>query len=250
MSLAHKVALVTGSSKGIGRAIALRLAADGADVIVNYARSAAEADEVVAQITALGRRAVALQADVAQPASLANLFAQALAAFGQLDIVVANAGYELIEIPFTDYTEAQFDQVFDINVKGTFFTMQQAARHIRDGGRIIVIASNTSLLALPTFAVYGASKLAPHYFVQVLAKEIGPRGVTVNSVGPGVTTGAGVFTHTATDDAYLRQIAEATPLRRLGSPDDVANVVAFVASEAASFMTGHYFSVDGGNAMG
>jgi 3-oxoacyl-[acyl-carrier protein] reductase len=149
----------------------------------------------------------------------------------------------------SDYTEAQYDAVFDVNTKGTFFTLQQAARRVSDGGRIVLICSNTTVLSLPGFAVYGASKLAPKYFVEVLAKELGARGITVNSVSPGVTKAAGVFTATPDDDAYLRTMTAATPLRRLGTPDDVADAVTLIASEAAGFVTGHHLACDGGAAL-
>jgi 3-oxoacyl-[acyl-carrier protein] reductase len=249
MDLMGRVALVTGGSKGIGRSIALALATQGCDVIVSYASDPEGANATVERIRALGRRARALPCDIAQPSSVATLFALAEEQMGALDIVVANAGIELIDIPFVDYTEAQFDRVFDVNAKGTFFTLQHAARRVREGGRIVLICSNTTVLALPGFAVYGASKLAPKYFVEVLAKELGPRGITVNSVSPGVTRSAGVFTSTPPDDAYLQQMTEATPLRRLGTPDDVANAVLLLASARAGFITGHHLASDGGAAL-
>jgi 3-oxoacyl-[acyl-carrier protein] reductase len=249
IDLLGRKALVTGASKGIGRAIALHLAQAGCDVIVGYGNDAAGASEVCAAIKRLGRIGVAAQVDIAAPASVAQLFERARHAMGLLDIVVANAGIELVDVPFTVYTETQYDHVFDINTKGTFFTLQHAATHVRDGGRIIVICSNTSVLSLPGFAVYGASKLAPKFFVEVLAKEIGPRGITVNSVSPGVTQSAGVFTSTPDDDAYLRSMREATPLKRIGEPRDVANAVLLLASEHAAFITGHHLAVDGGAAL-
>lgn len=244
-----RIAYVTGGSRGIGRGIALGLAADGCDVAIAYVSDAAAAEAVVPQIQAAGRRAAAIRCDVASPASVAAFFEGAADAIGPPDIVVASAGIELIEIPFVDDTEEQYDRVFDINTKGTFFTLQEAARRVKDGGRIVVVCSNTTELALPGFAVYGASKLAPKYFVEVLAKELGPRGVTVNSVSPGVTRGAGVFTSTPDDDAYLRQMMELTPLRRLGTAQDVADAVVMLTSARAGFITGHHLAVDGGAAL-
>jgi 3-oxoacyl-[acyl-carrier protein] reductase len=249
MELMGRKALVTGGSKGIGRGIALALAAQGCDVAVSYASDPGGANATVEQIRALGRRAFAIQCDIAQPSSVAALFAQAEELMGALDIVVANAGIELIDIPFVDYTEAQLDRVFDVNVKGTFFSLQHAARRVREDGRIVLICSNTTQLALPGFAIYGASKLAPKYFVEVLAKELGPRGITVNSVSPGVTKSAGVFTATPENDAYLRQMTKATPLQRLGTPEDVANAVLLLTSERAAFITGHHLASDGGAAL-
>jgi 3-oxoacyl-[acyl-carrier protein] reductase len=166
------------------------------------------------------------------------LFAGAAAAMGGIDIVVANAGVDLVDVPFADYTEAQFDRVFAVNAKGTFLTLQEAARVLPDGGRIIVVSSITTRLSLPGFAVYGASKLAGNYFVQVLAKELGARRVTVNSVIPGATRAAGVFIDRPDDDPTVAELTGRTPLGRLGTPDDTAGVVAFLAGDQAGFITG------------
>jgi 3-oxoacyl-[acyl-carrier protein] reductase len=245
MSLQGKTALITGGSRGIGAAIAARLAEDGAGLVIGYSGNAQAAETVAAEVRSMGRRTVAIQADIRDPAAVPRLFAEAVAAFGRVDIVVANAGVELIDTPFTDYSEAQHDLVFDINVKGTFFTLQEPARTLPDGGRIIFISSNTTRLLLPGFAVYGASKLAPHYFVQVLAKELGPRRITVNSVIPGATRAAGVFTDSGDDDPDVRELTARTPLGRLGTPDDTAHTVALLASDAAAFITGQHVTVDG-----
>jgi len=249
MNLLGKTALVTGGSRGIGAAIAERLATEGADIVIGYGSDREAAETVVRTVSAMGRQAMAVQADVARPDQVAGMFAQVTAAFGRIDIVVANAGVELIDVPFTDYTEAQYDHVFDINVKGTFFTLQQAAKTMRDGGRIIVVSSNTTRLSLPGFAVYGASKLAPHYFVQVLAKELAPRQITVNAVVPGATMTAGVFTGSGTDDPNVRELTARTPLGRLGTPADAAAVVAFLCSQDAAYVTGQQFTVDGGSSI-
>lgn len=243
------MAIVTGASRGIGRAIAERLAVEGTNLVVNYLTDESGARSVVKDIEAIGPRAVAARADVSRFSDLEGLFQETIHHFGRLDIVVANAAIELIDTPFVDYTEAQYDLVFDLNAKGTFFTMQLAAKHISDGGRIVVISSNTAALSLPGFAVYGASKTAARYFVQVLAKELGPRQITVNSVSPGVTKGAGVFTSTSEDDPYLQHMIDQTPLNRLGTPEDVAGAVAFLVSDEAGFITGHHLSIDGGAAL-
>ncbi len=245
MTGGRRVALVTGGSRGIGRAIAIQLAVDGADVIVNHSAGSEQADEVVATIKRLDRRALAIRADVARPNEVRAMFATAVAEFGKIDIVVANAGIELIDVPFVDYTEAQVDRVLEVNTKGKFFTLQAAAGTLGDGGRIVVISSNTTRLSLPGFAVYGASKLAAKHFVEVLAKELGPKGIAVNSVEPGATLSAGVFTD-AVGEAGVARLTDLTPLRRLATPADVAGVVAFVVSRDASFITGHHLSVDGG----
>lgn len=241
-----KVALVTGASKGIGRGIAFGLASAGYDLALSFASDASGANAVLEEVRRLGRKCVVLACEISDRASVARLFEHAESELGGLDLVVASAGIELIDVPFVDYTEAQYDRVFAVNTKGTFFTLQQAAKRVRDGGRIIVISSNTTGLALPGFAVYGASKLAPRYFVEVLAKELGPRNITVNSVVPGVTRAAGVFTNTPDADPYLQEMKISTPLRRLGTVADVANAVLLLASERASFVTGHHLVADGG----
>ncbi|WP_375436578.1 SDR family oxidoreductase [uncultured Hymenobacter sp.] len=245
-SLLGKVALITGSSSGLGKAIAERYAALGADVIIHYSKSKAGADEVVRAITGMGRRAVAMQADVTQVADVERLFAEGLAAMGKLDIVVANAGVELLEVPVADFTEAQFDQLFGTNTKGTYFTLQQAARHVADHGRIIYVASSTTSFPTPGMAVYGGSKMGGRYVVEVLAKEIGPRGVTVNSIIPYAIDGSGVFADPAAFPEARKVLIENCPMGRLGTVDDVANLAEFFASDLASFVNGQHLLVNGG----
>lgn len=200
-SLNNKVAVITGSARGLGKAIAERYAALGADIVINYSRDKASADEVVSNIKAMGAMVIAVQADVSKVADIERLFAEAKAAFGKIDIVVANAGIELVETPVTDFTEEQFDRVFGINTKGTYFTMQQAAKNVEDNGRIIYIASSTTSFPVPGMAVYGGSKTTPRYLVDILSKEIGHRGVTVNSIIPFAVDHSGIF---AEADSYPR----------------------------------------------
>jgi 3-oxoacyl-[acyl-carrier protein] reductase len=249
MGLLGKTALITGGSRGIGAAIAVRFAGDGADIVVGYTRDADAAQTVVAAVQAIGRRAAARQADISNPASVRGLFAHAHEAFGTIDIVVAYAGVELIDVAFTDYTETQYDQVFDVNVEGTFLTLQEAARIVPDGGRIVVVSSNTARLSLSGFAVYGAIKLATHYFVQVLANALGPRRVTVNAVIPGATRAAGVFPASGADGPPIQELIARAPLGRLGTPEDTAGVVAFLAGDDAGFISGQRLTVDGGAAI-
>jgi 3-oxoacyl-[acyl-carrier protein] reductase len=246
-SLNGKVALVTGSSRGLGRAIALRLARDGADVVVNYIHSAQEGQEVAATITKMGRRAIAVKADVSEVSEIATLFNTAIATFGRLDIVVANAGVEKVNVPVVDVTEDDFNELFRINTKGPFFVIQAAARHIADDGRIINIASSSTSHPQPGLGLYGTSKTAPKYLAKVLALELGPRGITVNSLVPGPIDGAGIFTGIADDDPYKASLLATVPIGRLATPDDVANFTAFLASDGAAFLTGEEVLMNGGS---
>jgi 3-oxoacyl-[acyl-carrier protein] reductase len=242
----NQVVLISGGSKGIGRTIAEYFAAEGARVVVSYAHDPVAADALVAQLQARGSQAWAFRADTGSPAEVAALFAQTIAQVGPPAVVVANAGRELIQVPVTDYTEAQYDEVFDLNTKGTFFTLQQAARHVTDHGRIVLISSSTTVYPHAGFAVYGGSKAGPRFFVEVLAKELGPRGITVNSVVPGATDEAGIFADMPADSPYRQEIIAATPLGRMGTPADIAGVVAFLASREAGFVTGQHLLVNGG----
>jgi 3-oxoacyl-[acyl-carrier protein] reductase len=246
-SLNGKVALVTGSSRGLGRAIALRLARDGADVVVNYIHSAQEGQEVAATITKMGRRAITVKADVSRVSEIATLFNTAMATFGRLDIVVANAGVEKVNVPVVDVTEDDFNELFRINTKGPFFVIQAAARHIADDGRIINIASSSTSHPQPGLGLYGTSKTAPKYLAKVLALELGPRGITVNSLVPGPIDGAGIFTGIADDDPYKASLIATVPIGRLATPDDVANFAAFLASDSAAFLTGEEVLMNGGS---
>lgn len=239
--LAGKVALVTGSSRGIGRAIALRLGRAGASVVVNYATSPDKAQEVVAAIEAGGGRATAIQADISQVADVARLFQQAEEHFGGLDIVVNNAGAYLSK-PLADVTEAEFDALFNLDAKGTFFALQEAARRVRDGGRIITISSGQTVVPFPNGSVYAGGKAAAEQFGLALAKELGSRQITVNNVLAGITETEG----TELPEALRQQLIQNTPLGRLGQPDDIAEVVGFLASPAARWMTGQNVRATGG----
>lgn len=241
-----KVALVTGSSKGLGRSIALRLASLGADCVINYSRDAMPADAVCAEVAKLGREAIAVQADVSSPVEIDQLFAAAMERFGHIDIVVANAGIELVNVDLIDVTEADFDRLFRVNAKGPFFVLQAAARAIANGGRIINVSSSTTVRPQRGESAYGGSKTPAKYFVEVLAKEIAGQGVTVNSVIPGPIDKAGIFTDMPDDDPYKKQLIDATPLGRLGLPGDVADVVEFLAGPKASFITGEHILMNGG----
>lgn len=245
MKLDGKTALVTGSSKGLGRAIVLRLAVDGANVVINYSRDEAAAVDVRKAAEALGVRAVVVQADVSAVDGIERLYDAAVAEFGRVDVVVANAGMEKVNVPVADVTEADFDQLFQVNTKGPYFVLREAARRIADNGRIITISSNTTTVPQLGVGLYGTSKVATGYLVRVLAMELGPRGITVNTVVPGPIDGAGIFTDPANEE-YKQSLVGMIPIGRLGTPEDVAGVTAFLASEDAALITGQQLVVDGG----
>lgn len=243
--LRNKVALVTGAGRGIGKAIAERYAALGANVVVNYAYDEKSAQDTVSNIMQLGAVAIAIQADVAKVTDIERLFATSLERFGKLDVVVANAGVELVDQPIADITEEQFDRLFGINTKGAFFTLQNAAKHVVDNGRIIYIGSSTTSYPLPGTGLYGGSKMAPRYLVEVLAKEIGHRGVTVNSILPTAIENAGIFTN-GVDPAFLDFVKSFRPMGRMGTVADVANAAEYLASDLAAFVSGQHLLLSGG----
>ncbi len=240
---AGKVALVTGSSRGIGRAIAETLARDGATVIVNYSKSVEAAREVVDGITARGGKAIAIQADISNIADVRRLYAEAQKQLGRIDIVVNNAGILPRATPVKDETEQTFDAVFAL-LKGTYFSMQEAARLLPDGGRVINISSSTTRSWSPGNAIYAGSKSAIEQFTRSLSRELGARGITVNAVVPGLTETDMIGDYTP---AVREAVAKNTTLGRLGQPRDIADVVAFIASDEARWITGQMIVANGGS---
>ncbi len=241
-NLIDKAALVTGASRGIGAAIAKRLAADGASVAITYAQGADAAAKVVGDIEAAGGKAFAIQAEATDAAAVQAAIEQVVATFGKLDILVNNAG-TAIPKPFMDTTIEEMDRVIGINLRGVFIATQAALKHLPDGGRIISIGSSVGeRMMTPGLVAYSATKGAVKMFTQGLAREVGSRGITVNTVQPGPID---TDLNPAAGDWADPQIAN-TALKRYGHVDDVAALVAFVAGPEAGYITGANLTVDGG----
>ncbi len=241
--LSGKVAIVTGASRGIGRATAERLAQDGATVVINYARSDGEAADVVAAISARGGTALAIQADIRVLDDIRRLFRATSERYGRLDILVANAGVSRFK-PMAEITEEDFDLMFAVNAKGTFFCLQEALGYIADGGRLICVSTIGTVLNVPGGTCYFGSKAALEQFCRTLAKEVAPRGITVNVVSPGFTA-TEMLLSTMNPEVH-RELIEMTPLQRFGQPAEIAEVIAFLAGDGARWVTRQNLPVDGG----
>jgi 3-oxoacyl-[acyl-carrier protein] reductase len=239
----QRVAIVIGASKGIGAAIAQRLAADKIAVVVNYASSRKSADEVVAAIKTAGGTAIAVQADIASAGGVAALFDAAETAFGGADILVNNAGVMTLGA-LSDVDDAAFEAQVAINLGGAFRGMREATKRLRDGGRIVNFSSSVVGLYQPGYGVYAATKAAVEAMTHILAKELGPRRITVNAVAPGPVE-TELFTKGKTDE-QIRAIAGMNPMRRLGQPDDIAAIVAFLAGSDSGWVNGQVLRANGG----
>jgi len=237
------VAVVTGGSRGIGRAVAVRLARDGVAVVVGYGASPQAADEIVASVRLAGGSAVAVRADVADAAEVGALFERAESEFGGVDIVVTSAGI-LRPALIAEATDNDFTEQVEVNIRGTFNALREGARRVRDGGRIVTLSSTTLALSAPGYGVYNATKGAVEGFTRVLAKELGARRVTVNAVAPGpVETQLFLAGKSASD---VRRLAGLAPAGRIGQPVDVADAVALLVSPEAGWISGQVIRVNGG----
>lgn len=247
MRLTGKVALVTGSSQGIGRGIATRFAQEGADVVINYNRTPGGAQEVLREVEAAGRRGLIVQADLGNTGDIRKLIATAIEHFGRLDILVNNAGVET-HAPFWEVKEEDYDKVLNINLKGVFFTTQAMVQHLmqtKRQGKIINISSVHEELPFPNFTAYCASKGGLKMFTRNLAVELGPLGITINSIAPGAIE-TPINAKLLNDPKKLSALLGQIPLARLGKPKDVAGVAVFLASDDADYVTGSTYYVDGG----
>ncbi|MBE1527833.1 3-oxoacyl-[acyl-carrier protein] reductase [Sphingopyxis sp. OAS728] len=239
----NKVAIVTGASRGIGAAIARRLAADGFTVVVNYAGKAAEAEALVAEIETAGGTAIPAQADVSDPAAVARIFDAAQAAFGGIDVLVNNAGIMKLA-SLADSDDALFDSQVAINLKGSFNTLREAAKRLREGGRIINLSSSVVGLSPATYGVYAATKAGVEAMTHILTKELRGRNITVNAIAPGPTATA-LFLD-GKPQAVIDTLTKAAPLERLGQPEDIANAVAFLAGPDGGWINGQILRANGG----
>jgi 3-oxoacyl-[acyl-carrier protein] reductase len=241
-----KVAVVTGASKGIGASIAKHLAAEGASVVVNYASSKQGADKIVDEISKGGGKAIAVQGDVAKKKDIERLFAETKKAFGQLDILVNNAGvYQFA--PLEAVTEEEFHREFNINVLGLLLSTQEALKHFGpEGGSVINISSSATAVTPPNSSVYTGTKGAVDAITGVLAKELGPKKIRVNAINPGGVETEGFTSMGFSGSDFEKQMIAQTPLGRLGQPDDIGPVAAFLASSDAKWITGEIIHVAGG----
>jgi 3-oxoacyl-[acyl-carrier protein] reductase len=244
--LTNRVAVVTGASKGIGAGIAKSLAAEGAAVVVNYASSKTDADRVVSEITAQGGKAVAVQGDVSKASDVQRLFAETKTAFGKLDVLVNNAGIYRFA-PLDQITEEQFHQQFNTNVLGLLLATREAAKHFgQEGGSVINVGSLASRIAPPGSSIYTATKGAVDAVTHVLAKELGPRKIRVNSINPGMVETEGVHASGFIGSDFQKNAEAQTPLGRIGQPDDIAPIAVFLASSDSGWLTGETLLASGG----
>jgi 3-oxoacyl-[acyl-carrier protein] reductase len=240
--LTNKIILVTGASRGIGAAVARQLAADGASLIINYAGNKENADRLVTELKGGGTDAIAVQADVSKPAEVKKMFDDAIAHFGRIDVLVNNAGIMITKL-LKDTTDEDFTRQFDINVRGVFNTLREAATRLTDKGSIINFSTSVNRIMIPGYSTYVASKAAVEQLTRVFAKEMGGRGINVNSVSPGPTN-TELFTKGKTDETIAR-LASLSAFNRIGNPEDIAPVVSFLASDDAKWISAQNLGING-----
>lgn len=244
-NLSEKVILVTGASRGIGATIARDLAAAGAKVIVNYAGSKADAELVVEDIRSAGGEAIAVQADVSQAEHVRRLFDTAIAHFGRIDVLINNAGIMITKM-VKDTTDEDFSRMFDINVKGVFNTLREAATRLADNGSIINFSTSVNRIMIPGYATYVATKAAVEQYTRVFAKEVGARGINVNTLSPGPTN-TELFTNGKSDETIAR-LAGLSAFNRIADPEDISRVACFLASDDAKWISAQNIGANGGMA--
>ena len=238
-----RVAIVTGASRGIGAAVAERLARDGMAVAINFSGDAEPAHKLASKIAAMGARAMIARADVSDPVAVAGMFSAVASTFGGIDVLVNNAGIMKLA-PIAETDDALFDQTIAINLKGVFNGLREAAKHLRDGGRIISFSSSVVGLYQPSYAVYAATKAGVEAMTHVLSKELRGRNISVNAIAPGPTA-TELFLKDKPKEA-VDQIAKLTPMERLGEPEDIANAVAFLAGPDGGWINGQVLRANGG----
>tara|TARA_R110002050_G_scaffold18270_1_gene53513 strand:+ start:410 stop:1147 length:738 start_codon:yes stop_codon:yes gene_type:complete len=243
MSNKKSVAIITGSSRGIGAAIAIRLASDGFSVVINFTNNEKEALKIVHKIEQLGGSAVAIQADVSNAKEVAHLFEQTEVIYGQPDVLVNSAGIMYLS-PIAEYSDELFDKTVAVNFKGTFNTLREASNKLKDGGRIVNLSTSVIGLNLPTYSVYAATKAAVETMTAILSKEMRGRSITVNSVAPGPTATA-LFLDGKSNE-QIEALAKMNPLERLAEPDDIANTVSFLVSSQGGWVNGQTLRANGG----
>ena len=241
-----KVAIVTGGSRGIGRGIAEQLGRDGAYVVVNYSDSEQDANKVVDAISDAGGKSVSIQGDLSKVSDVQTLFSKTVDYFGKLDILVNNAGISGAHESIENITLENYEQVFNLNVRGVLFSLKEAARYMGNGGRIVNISSSTTLYPDAGMAIYASSKAAVKLLTQVMSQEVGDRDITVNTVNPGPTV-PGMFGRLSPE--YQQKAAASSPFDRVGTPQDIADVVSFLVSEEARWISGQEICANGGAKM-
>jgi 3-oxoacyl-[acyl-carrier protein] reductase len=240
--LKEKIILVTGASRGIGAALALKLAAAGAKVIINYTGEKDAAEKVAEEIKKNGGDAIILQADVSKAVDVKKMFDESIAHYGHIDVLVNNAGIMITKL-LKDTTDEDFTRQFDVNVRGTFNTLREAATRLADNGSIINFSSSNNRIMLPTYSTYAATKSAVEQLTRILAKEVGARGINVNSVSPGPTNTV-LFTKGKSPE-MINRLASLSAFNRIGEPEDIAKVVVFLASDEAKWISGQNIGING-----